>query len=181
MAVRKRSPLQIKMTEVHMCSVSTRLSILKRLPFFQGLPAADFEWINSLFHEYGYAADEVICLAGDPAERLFVVADGRVRLLRHSLAGKDILLDLLTPGEFFGALSGLGNEAYPETAQAHTPSCILVISREAFQQILQRHPSVALKVLGIMAAKLSAANDRVRQLSALTVEARIASVLLTLS
>src|SRR5512138_1192023 len=170
MVTKKRSPLQIPTLEAHMCTVSARLQILRKLPFFQGLPPADFEWINSFFHEYGYQCDEVICLSGDPAERLFVLADGRVRLLQHSLTGKEILLDLLTPGEFFGALSGLGNEVYPETAQAHTRCCVLVISKAAFQQILQRHPSVALKVIDIMARRLSAANERVHQLSASAVE-----------
>jgi CRP-like cAMP-binding protein len=181
MAVKKHSPLEIKTAEAHTCTVAVRLRILKALPFFQGLPPGDFDWINSLFHEKDFKVDEVICLSGEPAERLFVVADGRVRLLQHSLTGKDILLDLLTPGEFFGALSGLGNEVYPDTAQAHSPCCILVISREAFQQILTRHPVVALKVIYIMAKRLELANQRVHQLSDLTVEARIASLLLRLS
>ncbi len=180
MAIRKRSPLDIKTTEAHTCTVSARLQILKQLPFFADLPAADFEWVNSLFRENDFSVDQVICLSGEPAEQLFVVADGRVRLLRHSLAGKDILLDLLTPGEFFGALSGLGNDVYPDTAQAHSPCCILVIRREAFQQILQRQPAVALRVIDIMAVRLRSANERVHQLSALAVEARIASILLTL-
>ena len=180
MATKKRSPLQIKTTEVHMCTVSTRLKILKQLPFFHDLPSTDFNWINDLFHERDYDVDQVICLSGEPAKKLFVVADGRVRLLRHSLTGKDILLDLLTSGEFFGAISGLGNEVYPDTAQAHSPCCILEVDREAFQQVLKRHPSVALTVIDIMAKRLRMANEHVQQLSALAVDARIASLLLML-
>lgn len=180
MIAKKRSPLEIKTTEPHLCTISTRLRLLKQLPFFQGLPPADFEWINSLFHEKDFDVGELICLSGDPAEQLFVVADGRVRLLRHSLTGRDVLLDLLTPGEFFGALTGLGDDVYPDTAQAQSPCCILVIGREAFQQILKRHPTVALKVIDIMSKRLRLANERVHQLSALPVEGRIASILLAL-
>jgi len=181
MAARRRSPLEIKTTEVHMCTISTRLRILRKVPFFQDLPTADLDWVNSLFHEEDFNIDEVICHSGEPAERFFVVAEGRVRLLQHSLTGRDILLDLLTPGEFFGAFSGQTEEVYSETAQAHFYCCILVIGRETFQQILKRHPAVALKVIDIMARRLKTANERVHQLSALPVDGRIASILLMLS
>ncbi|PWB56007.1 MAG: Crp/Fnr family transcriptional regulator [Anaerolineales bacterium] len=181
MAPRKRSPLEIKTTEAHLCSISLRLKILGQVPFFRDLTASDHEWINSLFHEKDFDTDEVICLSGDAAEQLFIIADGRVKLLQHSLEGKEILLDLLTPGEFFGALSGLGNDVYPETAQAHTNCCILVIGRETFQHVLQRYPAVALKLIDIMAGRLRTANERVHQLSALSIEARIASILLMLA
>lgn len=181
MAPRKRSPLEIRTTEAHLCSISLRLKILGQVPFFRDLTPSDHEWINSLFYEKDFGTDEVICFSGDPAEQLFIIADGSVRLLRHSLAGKEILLDLLTPGEFFGALSGLGNDVYPETAQAHTSCCILVIGREAFQQVLKRYPAVALNLIDIMTGRLRKANERVHQLSALSVESRIASILMMLA
>lgn len=181
MAKRKRSPLEIETTEAHLCSISLRLKILGKVPFFRDLTASEHEWINSLLHEKDFHTDEVICLSGDAAEQLFIIADGKVKLLQHSLEGKEILLDLLTPGEFFGAFSGLGNDVYPETAQAHTNCCILVIGRETFQHVLQRYPAVALKLIDIMAGRLRTANERVHQLSALSIEARIASILLMLA
>ncbi len=181
MVPRKRSPLEIKVTEPHQCSVDVRLKILGRVPFFKGLSPAALGQINTLFYEKGFAADETICAAGDPAEQLFVLADGRVRLLRHSLTGKEIVLDILAAGEFFGSLSTVPGDVYLETAQAQTPACVLTIGREVFRQILDQHPSVALKVLDIMAARLHASNERVHQLSVLPVEGRIAGILLRLS
>ncbi len=163
-----------------MCSVSLRLEILAKVPFFQDLSLSDLESINPLFQEKDYIVDDVICLEGEPAEQLFVIAEGRVRLLRHSLAGKDILLELLTSGEFFGSLTSLGNDVYPDTAQAQSPACVLTIGKESFRQILDSHPSVAMKVIDIMSARLQAANERVHQLSVLPVEGRIANTLLIL-
>jgi len=164
-----------------MCSVDLRLKILGQLPFFEGLSRDALEKINQSFHEVGYDVGEIICFEGDPAERLFVVADGRVKLVRHTLAGKDVLLDMLTTGEFFGSLTSLGDDVYPDTAQAQTAVCVLTISREAFRHILELYPSITLKVVDIMAARLRATQERVRQLSVSPVEARIAHVLLVLS
>jgi hypothetical protein len=98
MTGRRKSPLEIDVTESHMCSIHLRLHILSQVPFFVGLSQADLGRVNSLFHEQGYAPHETIYFSGDAVKHLFVVADGRVRLMRHSLSGKDVLLDILTPG-----------------------------------------------------------------------------------
>ena len=181
MSTRRKTPLKIEVTESHMCSVDMRLQILGRVPFFTGLKHDDLEQINRLFREQGYATDETICFAGDPAEHLFVVADGRVKLMRHSLSGRNVLLDMLTPGEFFGSLSTLGDDLYPDTAEAQTQTCVLSIHADDFRRILEKHPMVALRVVDIMAARLRTAHERVRQFSALSVEGRIANLLLVLS
>jgi CRP-like cAMP-binding protein len=181
MTKRRHSPVKIEATEPHLCTVSARLDILAHLPFFEGLAGTDLAKINEMFHQKDYSDGDVIVLAGDPAEHLYVIAEGRVKLLHHSLAGKQILLDLLTPGEFFGALAGLGGEVYAETAQAMAPSCILVIDRETFRQVISWHPQTAMKVIDIMAARLQAANERVQLLSTMPVEARIADLLVKLA
>jgi CRP-like cAMP-binding protein len=180
-SARRKTPLKIETTESHMCSVDLRLRILGRVPFFVGLKHEDLEQINQLFREHGYSPEETICFAGDPAEHLFVVADGRVKLMRHSLSGKNVLLDMLTPGEFFGSLSTLGDDVYPNTAEAQTQTCVLAIHANDFRRILEEHPGTALKVVDIMAARLRTAHERVRQLSALSTEGRIANLLLILS
>jgi CRP/FNR family transcriptional regulator, nitrogen oxide reductase regulator len=181
MTGRRKSPLVIEVTESDMCSVNLRLHILSQVPFFADLSQDDLGRVNSLFHEQGYVPHETIYFSGDAVKHLFVVADGRVRLMRHSLSGKDVLLDILTPGEFFGSFSAQGDEVYHDTAQAHTQTCVLRISVNDFHAILQKHPQVVLKVLDITSARLRAANVRVQQLSALPVEGRIANFLLVLS
>lgn len=181
MSKRRKSPLEIEVTEPGQCSVDLRLNILGNVPFFDGFSMVDLEKVNALFREVGYESEEVICFAGDPAERLFVVADGRVKLLGHTLAGRDVVLDILKAGEFFGSLATLGDDVYPETAQAQTSACILVIGKDSFNRILDLYPPVALKVINIMANRLRTAQERVRQLSASPVESRIAHTLLLLS
>lgn len=181
MSTRRKSPIEIDFTETHMCSINMRLQILGKVPFFAGLTHGDLEEINNLFREHGYEPDEVIYFSGDAATHLFVVADGRIKLMRHSLSGKDVLLDILTSGEFFGSISNVENDSYPDTAQALTQTCVLSISINDFHSILEKYPSVVLKVLEITASRLQAANERFEQLSALPVEGRIANLLIVLS
>jgi CRP-like cAMP-binding protein len=178
---RRKSPIEPEEIQPHMCSIDMRLDILGKVPFFSGLSQREILEINRLFREKGYQPGEVIFYEGDPAQRLYVLASGKVKLLRHSLSGKDVLLDLLTPGEFFGSLSTLGDEEYPDTAKAQTVTCVLEIGSDEFRKVLDAFPSVTLHVLAAVTGRLKEAHERIRQLSAHSVEKRIAYMLLKLA
>lgn len=180
MTNRRKTPVVTESIEPARCSVDLRLSILQQVPFFARLPLADIRAINEQFHEYGYKPGETIYHSGERAENLYVVAAGNVKLLRHTLSGQDVLLNILTPGEFFGSLTRLSDEIYPDTAQAQTAVCILAITSERFRALLQRYAGVAVAVLDITAKRLQDAQETVRQLSAHPVEQRLAVTLLKL-
>lgn len=181
MTTRRNTPLKPEDIEPQMCTIHTRLDILSRVPFFAGLSNEAVAEVNQLFHEHGYELGQPIYYAGDPATRLYVVAVGKVKLLQHTLSGQDVLLDILTPGEFFGSLSVLGDETYPDTALAQTMACILAIAAADFQAVLKRYPSVTVTALETVARRLKAAHEMIRQLSAHSVEHRIAAALLKLA
>ncbi len=181
MKPRRKTPLEIKTTEPHMCSVDLRLRLLGQQSFFANLSQADLTAINQKFSEVGYEPEEFIYQAGDLAARLFIVAEGRVKLFQTAANGKNVLLDLLGWGEFFGSLAALGTQDYPDTAQAQTHCCILEISSEDFRHILDAHSGVTLKVLEAMSQRLQAANDRFFLISSAPVEKRVAVTLLRLA
>ena len=181
MSERRTTPLTTETAEPHLCSVATRLQVLRQVPFFASLKPDELDQVNKLFREEGYASGEAIYFAGDPAHRLYVVASGKVKISRHTLGGQDVVLDLLAPGDFFGSLAILGDAVYPDTAQAQTGVCVLGIQAQEFQQILLQYPAVGLAVLQLTAERLQAAHETIRQLSAFPVERRIAAVLLKLS
>lgn len=181
MKSRRKSPVTTIATEPHHCSIDLRLKILARLPFFAGLTQAELEAVNKRFVEVGYLPGETVYASGDEAERLYVVAEGKVKLLQHGEGGRDVLLDFLTTGEFFGNLATLGAASYSDTAQVLTPSCVLSIRSDDFRAVLDQHPRLALKALEVMAERLNAANRRVLQLSSMPVDRRIAFTLLRLS
>jgi CRP-like cAMP-binding protein len=180
MSERRKSPVDAESITPQTCSTDVRLEVLSRVPFFAGLADEDLRRINRLFREQGFASGEAIYFAGDPAARLYVVAEGKVKLMRHTWAGKDVMLDMLAPGEFFGSLSTLRHDQYPDTAQSQTAACVLSIESEEFRDILKDYPQVALKVLDITSERLKSAHETIRQLSVFSVERRIAHTLLKL-
>ena len=181
MSTRRKTPLHVETVEPAACSVDLRLSILQQAPFFAGLSPVEIGAVNKQFREYGFQPGEPIYFSGETAANLYVVASGRVKLLRHSASGQDVLLDILQPGDYFGSLTMLADEVYPDTAQAQTAVCVISIRSEAFRVLLQQYPPVALAVLDITAKRLQETQETVRRLSVNSVEQRIAAVLLKLA
>lgn len=178
---RRKSPIQVDRTEPHLCDPKLRFSILRMTSFFSNLSESDLISVNQLFHEKGFEAGEYIYFSEDPAQHLYIIAEGRVKLLRHTGGGKDVLLELLVPGEFFGSLSAQDDAIYPDTAQAQTAVCALTISSDDFRKILKNYPPVTIKVLDEISSRLQSAHETIRQLSGQSAEKKISYILLKLA
>lgn len=181
MAEDKQSPLRSDELDPQVCTHDRRLEMLRQVPLFRTLGEADLEDVNRYFHARDFQAGEVIYRAGDPTRELFVVATGKVKILNYTSSGQQIVFDLLAPGESFGSLLALGDETYANDAQAQTFCCLLALSAQTFQEVVEQYPLVAVAALQLTAARLRDSRQVVRELSALSVEQRLAATLLKLS
>ncbi|RPI95319.1 MAG: Crp/Fnr family transcriptional regulator [Chloroflexi bacterium] len=178
---RPKSPVRLEWLDPAVCSLDYRLKIIGRLTFFRHLPPEAIVEINRLFEDRDVAAEQAIYFEGDPADHLYLVAMGKVKLIRHAASGREVLLDILRGGEYFGNLSLLSGQGYAETAIAQTDCCILQISAPNFEKILNLHPDVTMKVLKAVGQRLEESREIIKQLSLYTVEQRIASALVRLA
>lgn len=178
---RPKSPVRLEWVDPVVCSLEYRLKIIGRLPFFKHLPVDAISRINNLFHDVDVSANERIYFEGDEAGHLYLVAMGKVKLVRNTASGREVLLDILHSGEYFGSLTIFGGRIHMETAIAQTDGCILKISAEDFEHILTDHPDVTRRVLEAVSQRLVASQEIVKQLSAYTAEQRVASALLRLA
>jgi CRP-like cAMP-binding protein len=84
------------------------LKILHGLPFFKNLSHEAINDINTIFRDHHYSTGETIYFSGNKSTQLCVVAEGSIKLVKHSIEGQDVLIDILTQGEFFGTLETFG-------------------------------------------------------------------------
>ncbi len=178
---RRQSPVRLDWIDPAACTPDYRLKIISRLPFFKSLPVEAIQDTNGLFHDHSHSAGETIYFEGDAAHHLYLIAMGRVKLIRNTTTGHEVWLDILHGGEYFGSLVSLGMQTYSETAVAHTDACILQISSQDFDTILRHHPEVTLKLLSAMGQRLRESQEVIKQLSTYTVEQRVASALCRLA
>jgi len=181
MPSRRTTPLNPPTIESHECTTGVRLDKLSLVPFFQDAGETALQRINSLCSARHFKSDESIYQQEELAAYIRIVVFGAVRLLHHTEDGKDILIDLLQPGEYFGTLPVLGDDRYTESACAHTDCCLLTVDEKSFITILYEYPDIAVKLIGINAKRLKKARETIRQLTSSPAEQRIASILLALA
>lgn len=110
-------------------------SFLRRVPLLHALQPAELLKLASLVTPQTFDAEAVIVRQGEPGDALYIVAAGQVRVV-SDVPDERLLLSRLGPGEFFGEMSLLTGDPRNAAVVADTPSVLLVLAREAFQQLV---------------------------------------------
>jgi CRP-like cAMP-binding protein len=158
-----------------------RLQILKKSIFFSSIAEATLQEINRLFIEEKYQRDDYVFFEGDAPEWFHVVKEGKVKLVKHSNTGKDVILQIFTPKNMFGETALFDRKPYATSAQAMEPSTILKLSRKDFFYFFGRHPFVATEMIMELGRQLREAHATIKNLAVDRVEQRIAHILLKLA
>ncbi|MHB9036525.1 MAG: Crp/Fnr family transcriptional regulator [Armatimonadota bacterium] len=154
---------------------------MKRNVFFQNLNDETLDAIAGKLVAREYKRHEYIWFQGTPSNSLMLIQDGYVKMIKHSEGGKDILIELLGPGDVIGAVALLEGRPYPATACALDKTTLLMLPSNQFLDIVANNPQVAIQALVAIGARLRHAHEMMRQLAVKCVEARIANVLLLLA
>ncbi len=157
------------------------VEFLRSCPVLAALPAKELAALATLARDESYRARDYIFMEGDPALWFCLVKTGRVRIFRQSRGGKDVVLELLGPGEPFGGVAVIEKRPYPASAQATEPSAITKLPQDAVVALAERYPSIIKEMALMIGRRLRAAHDSVKSLAADPVEARLAATLLRLA
>jgi CRP/FNR family cyclic AMP-dependent transcriptional regulator len=152
--------------------------LLGSVPYFAHLDAATLEAVASGAFRRPSAKDQMIFLEGEPCAGLWVVEKGRVRLLRLSTEGREQVVKLLGPGEFFNEVAVLDGGSNPVSAVAAMESILWVVERDTMLDLLERYPALAAGVIENLASRARHLLALVEDLSLRTVRARLAKLLL---
>jgi CRP-like cAMP-binding protein len=118
---------------------------------------------------------------GDPADRLHVLLEGSLKLSQVTPDGQQVIMRYIRAGDAFSVLSVLDGLEYPGSAEAVDDCQILAWDRAIMKDLMRRYPSIALRVLEVVAGHVQEFQDRLRELSTERVERRIARALLRLA
>ena len=160
---------------------SGKAQILRRSSIFSSLNGDELIELAGLAIERSFTPNEFIFWDGDAPEWFYIVAEGKVKVLKHSSLGREFIIAFFGPGEVFGEVAVFENKPYPASVQAVAAIRVVGIKRGDFLSFLANRPQVALRIISILAGRLRDAHGRLRDLAGERVEQRLASVLLMIS
>lgn len=153
---------------------------LAHVPLFQGLAADVLSRIVTRGQSKQVDASRFFFTEGDPADEMFVLTSGRVKLTQLTPEGHQVVLRIISAGDAFGGVGAFGDPLYPVSAEAIEASAALGWTSVTMRAILEEHPAMALNALHFVAGRLHDLQRRYRQLMTERVERRIARALLRL-
>ena len=155
--------------------------ILAKVPLFASLPDEERKRLGSLLRPRRYARGEVIFLEGDEGSALCLIAEGRVRIQLTGTDGREVVLNVYGPGDFFGELALLDGEPRSADAIAQDATRVFWLQRDDFAHFLNGHPREAMTMLASLSRRLRHTTRVVQDATFRDVPARLARVLLDLA
>lgn len=156
-------------------------SRLTGIPLFSVLDEGERRTLAARLMPRRILKGQPVFLQGDPGDEMYLLLEGRVRICYESLNGREITLDVLKDGGFFGDMALLDGEPRSATAMAETNGQLLVLRRADFQAFLNGCPNAAVSLLAFLSRRLRAANDKIQDLALLTVRQRLAAMLVDMA
>lgn len=157
------------------------IEALQKSEVFSSLKSDELENISNYFEEVAFKNNDTIFNEGDPSDKFYLVAEGSVKVLKHTVMGKDIILEMMSPGDIFGGVAVLDKRPFPASALAMESTTVIRISRQNLLKIMEDYPTLKLDIVKYFSNKLRDAHEMLKNIATERVERRIASLLLKLS
>ncbi len=157
-----------------------KLKFLNQIKPFSQLDDHSLQLLSAGCHFQRYSTAEIILHENDRGGQGFIVCSGRIALLKTSASGRQLIVELLPPGDVFGLAICIDEQDFPLTARAQVPAELLWIPRDVFRRYLEVYPSIYHDLISMISQRLRRSYSLSRALAHDRVEVRIASALTAL-
>ncbi len=160
---------------------SEKLADLKKIPIFSNLSEIEIKEILPYLIKESFKKKEKIFSEGDPPDWFYILTGGKIKITKLSHEGKEIIIELISPIDFFGGLAVLKGFPYPANAVAMEDSEIIKISKHNLLKIIDRFPSIMHEITSNIGDRIREFHDTLKNIALERVELRIAALLLKLA
>lgn len=125
--------------------------------------------------------NETLFVKGDPGDSFFGVQDGKIKIVTTSPNGKEVTLNIIESGQFFGEIAMLDGMDRTADAIAMEKTDLLVIQRRDFIPFLEKHPKLCIQVMQLLCRRVRLTSEMVEDAAFLPLDGRLAKRLLNLA
>ena len=157
------------------------IAVISDQPLFKDLGEEQLRLITAHGVARQYTKNTVLITEGDESDSLYVIHSGRVKVYLSDESGKEFILCIHGPGEYFGELAMI--DGSPRSASVITiePCRMSVVSKPEFKVCLAENPEIAYQLIRALSARIKSLTESARNLALLDVYGRVARTLLSLA
>jgi CRP/FNR family cyclic AMP-dependent transcriptional regulator len=160
-------------------SVSTLL--LRNVPLFSVLPEGQLGLLTGLVGRKSFPRGTTIISAGDTTDSLYVIISGRLKVMMSDDEGREVILAILNPNEFFGEMGLIDDHPRSATVVALEACELLSLAKRDFKKCLEDNFELAMTVMRGLVRRLREADKKIGSLALMDVYGRVARLLLEMS
>ena len=154
---------------------------IKKVTLFNTLSAQEEREVSRYLSTDTFGKKESIFSEGDPSDWFYIVKKGKVKITKLSQEGKELILEVISPLEFFGGIAVVRGFPYPANAVAMEDTEVLKISRKDLLSLMDRFPGLMYCMAMNIGDRIKGSHETLKSIALEKVEARIASLLVKLA
>lgn len=154
------------------------MEFLKSIPYFAGLDISELEPVREMVQEKHVDRREVILFEGEPAEAVYFVVTGALKMYRTSIDGKEQILRILRPGDSFNEVPVFDGNPMPASVESLMPVHLYELNGNDFRLLLENNHHIMSNTMKVLADQIRQMVELVEDLSFRHVIGRVARILL---
>jgi len=142
-----------------------RLELLKKIQLFTTMTDEEVKQIDRSLIIKRYRKNETILYEEDTNQFMYIILSGKVKVIKTTGEGKEVILAVHQSGDFFGEMSLINGKTTPASVITLEDSLVAIISRKEFYSMLLTHQKVLQNLLLILSSRLRTAWDTIKLLT----------------
>jgi len=162
-------------------AIPVSTTVLRTVPLFAGFPEEQLRMLAAAVNRRNVPRGTIVIVEGDPTDSLYIIISGRLKVMMSDTEGKEVILAMLGPGEFFGEMGLIDDSPRSATVMAVEPCELITLAKKDFKKFLAEHFEMAMTVMRGLVRRLREADRKIGSLALLDVYGRVARLLLDMS
>jgi CRP/FNR family cyclic AMP-dependent transcriptional regulator len=151
--------------------------LLKEIPLFKGLDDDVLEAMERVCTIKTFPKNTILFSEGDKSDSFYIIRSGKVNVGINDEEGREVILSILGPGEYFGEIALMDGEPRSAYVMTKEPSQLIIISKNDFHELLASHSDIMMNLFRGLLKRFREANKKIESLALMDVYGRVARLL----
>jgi CRP/FNR family transcriptional regulator, cyclic AMP receptor protein len=137
--------------------------VLAEFTLFRELTDSELTKITDISIVRDWKKHSHVFLQGDPLENVYFIFDGKIKVYKSDINGKEQIVDIMKKGEMFPHVGFFRKGTYPAFAEVLEPSTLIAVPISQFENVLIENPELCIKVFKVLGEKIINLQDRLEE------------------